>query len=167
MDKQKYAKITFCCIVLTISVWYGQAQSQPAQPKSKQSSTSDVGRDNPFAEIPREKKSISQEVSRPFLSDEDSQGLFLETVTLKFLDAKNLKQAINKMSSEYGSIATNQKTNSLIVCDTKEYLARILTEIKKADKTPQQIMIEVVLLDVQLDDDTEIGINWDILSDKT
>jgi len=28
-------------------------------------------------------------------------------------------------------------------------------------------MVEVVILDVQLDDDTEIGINWDILSDKT
>jgi len=27
-------------------------------------------------------------------------------------------------------------------------------------------MIEVVILDVQLNDDTEIGINWDILSDK-
>jgi type II secretory pathway component GspD/PulD (secretin) len=54
----------------------------------------------------------------------------------------------------------------LIVCDTKNSLARILSEIKKADKTPQQIMIEVVILDVQLNDDTEIGINWDILSDE-
>lgn len=42
----------------------------------------------------------------------------------------------------------------------------MLSEIKKADKTPQQIMVEVVILDVQLGDDTEIGINWDLLSDK-
>jgi type IV pilus assembly protein PilQ len=127
----------------------------------------DVGRDNPFAEIPREKKSIPQEALQSSQSDEESPELFLETVTLKFLDAKNLKQAMNNMSSEYGGITVNPKTNSLIVCDTKENLVRILAKIKEADKKPQQIMIEVVILDVQLDDDTEIGINWDILSDKT
>jgi type II secretory pathway component GspD/PulD (secretin) len=71
------------------------------------------------------------------------------------------------MASQYGSISTNDQTNSLILCDTKENLVKILTEIRKADKTPQQIMIEVVILDVQLKDDTEIGINWDLLSNKT
>jgi type IV pilus assembly protein PilQ len=126
----------------------------------------DVGRDNPFAEIPREKKSMPQEAFRSFQSDEESPELFLETITLKFLDAKNLKQAMNNMSSMYGSVTVNPKTNSLIVCDTKENLARILAKIKEADKKPQQLMIEVVILDVQLDDDTEIGINWDILSDR-
>ncbi|MCK5505224.1 MAG: type II secretion system protein GspD, partial [Thermodesulfovibrionia bacterium] len=53
------------------------------------------------------------------------------------------------------------KSNSLIVCDTKENLEKILTQIKKADRTPKQIMVEVVILDVQLDDDTEIGTDWD------
>ncbi|MHC4394201.1 MAG: secretin N-terminal domain-containing protein [Planctomycetota bacterium] len=92
--------------------------------------------------------------------------LFLETVTLKFLDAINLELAIKKMSSAYGSISIDKKSNSLIICDTKENLELILAEIRKADKTPQQIMVEVVILDVQLNDDTEIGINWDILSNQ-
>jgi len=168
MSKPKYAKIIFCCILLTIGVWHGhgQAQSQPAQPKSEQSSTLDIGRNNPFAKITRVKKSIPQEAFQSSQSDEESPELFLETVTLKFLDAKNLKQAMNNMSSMHGSITVSPKTNSLIVCDTKENLARILAKIKGADKKPQQLMIEVVILDVQLDDDTEIGINWDILSDR-
>ncbi|GAG75215.1 unnamed protein product, partial [marine sediment metagenome] len=42
-------------------------------------------------------------------------------------------------------------------------LEEIITEIRRADKTPEQIMIEVVIIDVQLDDDTEIGVNWDRL----
>jgi len=92
--------------------------------------------------------------------------LFVETVTLKFLDAKNLESAIKKMSSDYGSISIDMKSNSLIICDTKENLERIIAEIRKADKTPQQIMVEVVILDVRLDNEKEIGINWDILSDK-
>ena len=168
MSKPKYAKIIFCCILLTIGVWHGhgQAQSQPAQPKYEQSSTLGIGRNNPFAKITRVKKTIPQEAFQSSQSDEESPELFLETVTLKFLDAKNLKQAMNNMSSMYGSITVSPKTNSLIVCDTKENLARILAKIKGADKKPQQLMIEVVILDVQLDDDTEIGINWDILSDR-
>jgi hypothetical protein len=99
-------------------------------------------------------------------TDQPHSGLFVDAVTLKFLDAKNFENALKGMLSQYGSIATNETSNSLIICDTKGNLQRILAEIRKADKTPQQIMVEVVILDVQLRDDTEIGINWDILSDE-
>ena len=68
------------------------------------------------------------------------------------------------MSSEYGSIGVDENTNSLIICDTEENLEKILAEIKKADQTPKQIMIEVVIVDVQLKNDTEIGVDWDLLS---
>lgn len=93
-------------------------------------------------------------------------GLFVETVTLKFLDAKNLKEAIGGMSSKYGSISIDGKSNSLIICDTNDVLEMILAEVRKADKTPRQIMIEAVILDVQLDDEEEIGVNWDLLSNE-
>jgi len=90
--------------------------------------------------------------------------LVVRTVSLKFLNAANLKAAIDKMSSANGSISVNESTNSLIVCDTEENVKRIIVEIQKADLTPKQIMIEVVIIDVQLKDDTEIGVDWDILS---
>jgi len=90
--------------------------------------------------------------------------LFVRTVTLKFLKAANLKTALDKMSSKFGLISVDDNTNSLIICDTKEDLDKIVVERKNADQTPQQIMIEVVIIDVQLKDDTEIGVDWDILS---
>ncbi len=121
-----------------------------------------------LAQIQRADKAvIPQEVETEEEEEKTKPELFVETVTLKFLDSKSLKAVIERMSSEYGVISADAKGNSLIICDTKENLERILAEIRKADKTPQQIMVEVVILDVQLDDDTEIGINWDILSDKT
>ena len=91
--------------------------------------------------------------------DSAPQMMFVETVTLKFLKAENLKLAMDKMSSEYGSISVDEDTNSLVVCDTKGNVERIIAEIKKADKTPKQIMVEVVLADVQLDDATQTGVN--------
>lgn len=110
---------------------------------------------------------IDKTIAVPIIEEQPRPELSVETVTLKFLDAGNLKVAIQNMSSEYGIISIDKKSNSLIICDTKEKLKTILAEVRNADKTPQQIMIEVVILDVQLDNDTEIGINWDILSDKT
>ena len=97
------------------------------------------------------------------IEDQNAPDLFVETVTLKFLDATDLGTAIKKMSSGYGSISVDKNSNSLIVCDTKEHLEKILAQIRKADKTPEQIMIEVVIADVVLDNDTEIGVDWDRL----
>ncbi len=229
MNKPKYVKVILYCVILAISVWYGLAQSQPVL--GAQSKASAVGRENPFAEIPRAVQSVSPATFQSS-SEEETPELFVETVKLKFLDAATLSAAIKSMSSPYGSISADPKSNSLIICDTKENLARIMTqvdnadttpqqiifvetitlkflkadnlktalagmlsqygsitvdsgtnsliicdtreklekivaEIRKADKTPQQIMVEVVIVDVQLSDDTEIGVNWDILSDKT
>jgi type II secretory pathway component GspD/PulD (secretin) len=119
-----------------------------------QDKTLAVGRDNPFADIPRIKRPVTPAVFSSAREAEEAPELFVETVTLKFLDAEDLKKVIDKMSSVYGGIATNQKSNSLIICDTKERVTKILTEIRKADKTPQQVMIEVVIVDVLLGNDS-------------
>jgi type II secretory pathway component GspD/PulD (secretin) len=165
MNKSKYAKILLCICLLAVVM----LKALPAQSNSAQISMMDVGRDNPFAAIPRnEKITIPQKVTQiPSTVLEEVPVLFLETMTLRFLNAKNLEGVIKSMSSRYGSLSADQNTNSLIVCDSRDYLDKIMAEIKKIDKRPQQIMVEVVILDVQLKDDTEIGINWDILSDKT
>ena len=92
------------------------------------------------------------------------EQMFVETVNLKFLDAESLTESLQRMLSPYGTVTQNKSTNSLIISDTRESLSRILSEIEKADKTPRQIMVEVVIVDVQLNDETEMGINWDFLS---
>ncbi len=239
MNKSKYAKKIFWCVLLASALCY--VGLQPEQAKSAPSGSLELGRDNPFAKLAKIDPA-PQSVFRSLQSDEKIPELFVETVTLRFLNAQSLKQVIERFSSGYGSIATDAKTNSLIICDTKEHLERILAQIRKAeetmipptdtiedqnapelfvgtvmlkflsatdfaaaiknmsseyggisidkksnsliicdtkenletilaqiskaDKTPRQVMVEVVILDVQLNDDTEIGINWDVLSDK-
>jgi len=164
MNMSKYTKKILLCVILTICTGYGPVKSQPTL--SAQKITQEVGRDNPFAKIPRAVKTVAPTAIQSSQPIEASPELFVKTIMLKFLDAQSLKQAIDKMSSRYGNIAINENNNSLIVCDTQEQLEKILSEIKKADKTPRQIMVEVVIVDVQLSDDTEIGINWDLLTDK-
>jgi len=165
MIESRYVFITALCFLM-VSVCMSNAEVQSQQVDAEQTKTVDLGRENPFAKLgTNETMPVLPAPSRITGILQDVPELFVQTVMLRFLDAKSLKQAIDGMSSEFGNIAINEKNNSLIVCDKKENLAKIVDEIKKADKTPQQIMIEVVILDVQLNDDTEIGINWDLLSD--
>jgi type IV pilus assembly protein PilQ len=129
--------------------------------------TTAVGRDDPFASGFGVVNSAEQsDIPSIVESVQSKPTLFVRTVTLKFLNAASLKVALDKMSSANGSIGIDDNTNSLIICDTKENLERILAETKKADQTPKQIMIEVVIIDVQLKNDTEIGVDWDILSSE-
>jgi type II secretory pathway component GspD/PulD (secretin) len=164
MNKPKFVKKIPTCVILTICAGYCLTQSH--QVIGAQSKASAVGRDNPFADIPRVVQPAPPSVLQTLEPVEEAPVLFVQTIMLKFLDAESLKDAIGNMSSPHGIIVTNAKNNSLIVCDTKENLERILSEIKKVDKTPRQIMVEVVIVDVQLSDDTEIGVNWDFLSDE-
>jgi len=167
MIKPMYVKIILCSLMLLVWLLYENAQSQ--QSDNGQLENSDIGRENPFAKINRPKKFFvpkTDMVPQNATEYENIPELLVDTITLKFLDAKSLAAAIANMSSKYGNISPDGKGNSLIICDTKEYLERILAEIRKADKTPQQIMIEVVIVDVKLEDDSEIGVNWDILSSE-
>jgi hypothetical protein len=164
MNRPKYTKQIFLHIIIIIIVCCIPEQTQPVT--NAQNQSSEVGRDNPFAKISRIAKPTQSMDFDPSELVEEPPELFMQTIMLKFLNAKSLKTALDNMSSEYGTITTNEETNSLIVCDTKENIERIISEIKKADKTPQQVIVEVVIIDVQLSDDTEIGVNWDILSDK-
>ena len=166
IDFRYVIKIATC--LLTAAVCLSNTGAQTQKIDAEQQRTADIGREDPFAKLidPPKPKILPAVTATPAVIRQNIPELNVQTVMLKFLDAKSLKQVIDRMSSEHGSIAINEKNNSLIVCDTKENLARIFVEIKKADKTPHQILIEVVILDVQLNDDTEIGVNWDILSNE-
>lgn len=161
MSKHRYAKIVLFGIILTAVFWYGWTQAQPANSESEQSDAPEGGRDNPFENLIVNEKPVAQQVSQTLQPVDENPELFVETITLKFLDARNLKSVIAEMSTkEHGRIEVDGKSNSLIICDTEENLKKILSKIRKADKTPEQVMVEVVILDVQLGDDAEIGVDW-------
>jgi type II secretory pathway component GspD/PulD (secretin) len=92
--------------------------------------------------------------------------LFIQTIVIKFLEAQNLKTVVETMLSPFGSIAVDKASNSLIICDDNESLQKMIDEIRKVDTTPHLLQIEVVIVDVELNDSSEIGVNWDMLSNK-
>ena len=170
MIKPNQIRFVICFLAVFLCVCSNIAQSGEVNESSGEPV---VGRKNPFAGlVDRSKPVVSPTppvvsvASAAVAAVEPKPELSMTTLVLKFLDAEKLKLAIGKMSSEYGSISADPESNSLIVCDTNDVVANILSEVRAADVAPRQIMVEVVIADVQLNDDTEIGVNWDILSDK-
>ena len=128
---------------------------------------SKVNQSNPFAQFMLNQAQAQKQTQTPqpqVNTDKPKPALFVDTATLKFIDAKSLKATISNMSSAYGSMEPDGKNNSLIICDTNENLPKILEQIRKIDRKPEQIMIEVVLVDVALNNDTELGVDWDMLT---
>jgi len=167
MNRTNVIKTLVCCIMLmtlgyTSEVWSELDTTNQNMPDS-------IGKKNPFQMVSpliEAKNNIIQKMvgaqsqSQSAAALEATPDLFIETVMLKFLKAANLERVVSNLTSSYGVVAVDNETNSLIVSDDKGNLERIVTEIRKADQTPKQILVEVVIVDVQLNDDTEIGVNW-------
>jgi type II secretory pathway component GspD/PulD (secretin) len=152
VNKHKKIVILMALILISFVFWAYAADNSGVN-------MDEVKKSNPFA-------LFSVEQTPQAEPQEGKPELFVETATLKFLDARSLKASITNMLSEFGSMEPDSQGNSLIICDTNENLAKILEQIRKIDRKPEQIMIEVVLLDVKLDNETEIGVNWDLLTTR-
>lgn len=151
--------VLLCATAVVLVAVAAKGQTSPADGQASK---------NPFAALLAEAESESNpaEPAEPNVSVERPE-LAMESIVLKFLEARSLKSVLDRMVTEHGTAAVNEKNNSVIICDTPENLAKIMAEVKKVDQTPSQILVEVVILDVQLRDDAEIGVNWDLLSHDT
>jgi len=158
MSNSIFTKMFFCMFVLFSLSGASRLKSAPDN-TPVQEVLENVGKQDPFEAVKPFANVNKAQV--PVTYDQDyTPDLFVETVMLKFLRATNIEDAIRTMSSDYGNITTDEETNSLIVCDTQEKVEKIVAQVRRADCTPRQILIEVVIVDVQLGDDSEIGFDW-------
>ncbi|AQT69766.1 General secretion pathway protein D [Anaerohalosphaera lusitana] len=172
--------IIFVMLLCSSVVWAETAESEDAGNAEviedvKPAEGIKVGKADPFEIVvppeepePEVEVEIDEEpvaVGRKMVMEpvKERPAMFIESMMLKYLDAEKVLPAVGSLLTEWGSAAVDENTNTLIICDSRENLDNILAQIRKADQTPQQVLIEVVILDVLLSDDTEIGVNWEDL----
>jgi len=63
------------------------------------------------------------------------------------------------------SIVADERTNSLIIVTAPVNYPYIEQTIKKLDIMPKQVLIEVLIVDVTLDKDSELGVEWSMATD--
>lgn len=87
-------------------------------------------------------------------------GLEMQIITIKYSHAKDMVTSIKSMLSDRGSINVDERTNSMIIRDTPENIAKVQEIVKTLDKETQQIRISAQLLEMDTDLLKEFGINW-------
>ncbi|HET6347647.1 MAG TPA: secretin N-terminal domain-containing protein, partial [Candidatus Krumholzibacteria bacterium] len=91
---------------------------------------------------------------------EEMQPLVSDVVKLDFLNAVEVKTAMNKMTTARGNVEAEQGTNTVIVTDVPTRTQRIVEMIKQMDKRLSQVEIVAKMVDVDHEATRELGVNW-------
>jgi type IV pilus assembly protein PilQ len=79
---------------------------------------------------------------------------------LKYVDIDEVEKVITKLVSESAKITFYKPEKTLIVEDLSQNLDQIEKVLEAVDLPPRQVLIETKILQVRLNDDTSLGIDW-------
>lgn len=90
----------------------------------------------------------------------EQEPLETRIFTLNFGKASEIIESIAKMKSERGAIDVDERTNALIVTDVHKRVELIAGVIDTLDTTTPQVMIEAKIVETNLNDTENLGIDW-------
>jgi type IV pilus secretin PilQ/predicted competence protein len=115
-----------------------------------------VKADDYYAEKAAEEKHLQEK--------ETLQPLTTHIVTVRYNTADELQTAVTNLLSPRGTVGVDKRTNSLVIRDLPENIARVDELIKVLDKETQQIKISAQLLEVESGFLREIGVDWRLVN---
>ncbi|RKY29593.1 MAG: hypothetical protein DRP68_07115, partial [Candidatus Omnitrophota bacterium] len=82
------------------------------------------------------------------------------------LSYSGVASEINSLLSSEGKILFGEEPNSILVIDYPENLRRIEEYLKMVDTPPKQVLIEARVVEVKLQKENALGINWQAFAKK-
>ncbi len=96
--------------------------------------------------------------------DKPTQSKIFE---LDYAAAKDLKDRIQEMLTKgIGAIQIDERTNKIVVTDLEDNLKKIEEVIEAFDARPQQVLIEAKIIEITLNDEYKLGIDWGVVSSQ-
>jgi type II secretory pathway component GspD/PulD (secretin) len=83
---------------------------------------------------------------------------------LSFTNAKEMQQAMSKVTTKRGDIAVEKGSNAIIIYDIPSVAERIAAMVVSLDKKTQQVEILAKMVDVDVEATREIGVQWDFMN---
>jgi len=80
--------------------------------------------------------------------------------------AQEISNNIGSLLSSEGKIMYGDEPNSIVVTDYLENLQRIADYLEAIDVSPQQVLIEARVVEVKLQKEHSLGVNWQLFADK-
>jgi len=97
---------------------------------------------------------------------EEMASLRTRVVKLNFLNAKEVKTAMSKMTSPRGSVEAEPGTNSVVIAEVPARIDKIVAMIHEMDQRLRQVEIVAKMVDVDHEATRELGVNWEALNLK-
>lgn len=90
----------------------------------------------------------------------EQERLIQKTFQLNFCRASDVIESINIMKSERGIVTYDERTNIVVVKDIEDSIVSISELISKIDSTTPQVLIEAKIIETNLNDTDNMGIEW-------
>ncbi len=95
------------------------------------------------------------------------EPLVTEYIPVSYSDAQTEihPHVVSLLTPERGTISVDQRSNMIIVTDTREKVEQIQEMIYRLDTVTPQIMIEAKIVEVTKEFSRNIGVNWNLTND--
>jgi type IV pilus secretin PilQ/predicted competence protein len=93
---------------------------------------------------------------------EELKPLETRVIPVNFAKAEELKPAVDKLFTPRGHAEVDRRTNSLIVTDIHERVANAQSLVGQLDTRTPQVEIESKLVDLDVSDSRDLGIDWSL-----
>lgn len=108
---------------------------------------------------------IEQMAAVAAAADMDTIGRIVPTETkafvLQYADVKTVLPEVQSLiTKDVGIVRSDDRTKTLIVMDLPHNLRRIEDLVRLFDRRPRQVFIEAKMVEVDLNDQFSLGINW-------
>lgn len=97
-------------------------------------------------------------VSKP---EKITTSTVVKNITCKYANAVDL-QAILKdvIVSEFGNVMADKRTNTLIIKESPQILAKMASLIAELDRPNKQVYIQAEIVEASSKNDTQVGVEW-------
>jgi len=93
-------------------------------------------------------------------TDEAATRVEARSFELEFADLTQTRELVSGLLGPSGKLSSYAYGRTLVVWDEPQRLEQIATLIANTDQRPRQVMIEARILEVTLNDNMALGINW-------
>jgi type II secretory pathway component GspD/PulD (secretin) len=108
-------------------------------------------------------------VTTPDLLQKERQRavVFTKTIPVNYLKADDMSKhllSVIAAAGRKGNITIVDQTNSLVITDSEEGIAQAERLIAQLDKRPKQVMIEARIVEINLNNGFDIGVQWEFFN---
>lgn len=146
---------------------YGYTQQTTFQSRLREQGTSGSMLDRQSGRTSRQTQTQQQETQRLQQQQQASQGARTARAprTQGAYGGAYGQQAGPKILGEEVAIVVDEMNNALIIRATEKDYRKIEKTIKQLDIYPKQVLIEVLIAEIRLDDESKMGVEWEYMND--